>query len=52
MKKLTGLLAISFMAGMLCFGIGERVGDEVWASKTAHAAASPFSAENCVHAIE
>jgi len=41
MKKLTGIVAISFMAGMLCFGLGERVADEVWASKTAHAAAAP-----------
>ena len=47
MKKLTGIVAISFMAGMLCFGLGERVADEVWASKTAHAAASTFSTENC-----
>ncbi len=41
MKKLTGIVAISFMVGMLCFGLGERVADEVWDSKTAHAAAAP-----------
>ena len=45
MKKLTGIVAISFMAGMLCFGLGERVADEVWACKTAHAAAITFSSE-------
>ena len=28
MKKLTGVLAIFFMAGMLFFGIGERVDGE------------------------
>ena len=37
MKKLTGIVAGSFMAGMLCFGIGDRVADEVWAPKSAEA---------------
>ena len=47
MKKLTALVAISFMAGMIGGGIGERVADEGWASKTALAAEDKFTQENC-----
>ena len=48
MKKLTGIVAVAFVAGVIGGGIDERVADEVWTSKTAHAAASSFSAENCM----
>ena len=47
MKKLTRIVAISFMAGMLCFGIGDRVADEVWTPKAALAASDTFSEESC-----
>ena len=48
MKKLIGIVAVAFVAGVIGGGIDERVADEVWTSKTAHAAASPFGAENCM----
>ena len=49
MKKLTVFTAMGFMAGMLCFGIGERVADELWAPQAALAAADPsgFSQDIC-----
>ena len=47
MKKLTALVAISFMAGMIGGGIGEQIADEVWTSKTALAATGMFTASNC-----
>ena len=38
MKQLTSLVAISFMAGVIGGGIGERLADEVGLTNTAHAA--------------
>ena len=49
MKKLTAFTAMGFMAGLLCFGVGQRVAEEVWTPKAAMAAADPsgFSQEIC-----
>ena len=47
MKKLTGIVAVVFVVGMIGDGIGERVADEVWTSKTALAATGMFTASNC-----
>jgi hypothetical protein len=42
MKKLTGIVAVAFVAGMIGGSIGEQVADEVWTSKTALAAEDPY----------
>ena len=47
MKKLTGIVAVAFVAGVIGGGIDERVADEVWTSKTALAASDKFSEDNC-----
>ena len=46
MKKLTGIVAVAFIAGVIGGGIGDRIADEVWAPKSAHAA-SGFSYQGC-----
>ncbi len=46
MKKLTGLVAVAFIVGLIGGGIGDRIADEIWAPKTAHAA-SGFSYQGC-----
>ena len=38
MRKLTALVAISFIAGMIGGDIGQRLADELWQANTAHAA--------------
>ena len=47
MKKLTGVLAIFFMAGMLFFGIGERVDGEGPVFRAALAASDKPNPEQC-----
>jgi uncharacterized protein YcfJ len=47
MKKITGIVAVAFMAGLIGGGIGERIADEVWTSKTALAGMGMFTASNC-----
>ena len=47
MKKLTAVVTISFMAGMIGGGIGARVVNEVWVPKTAVAAENEFTQESC-----
>ena len=47
MKKLTAIVTISFMAGMIGGGIGARVMNEIWVPKTALAAENEFTQESC-----
>jgi len=46
MKKLTGIVAVVFIVGLIGGGIGDRIADEIWAPKTAHAA-NGFSYQSC-----
>lgn len=43
MKQISGIIVISFFAGMACFSMLERVAGGGWA----HAATSQFSATSC-----
>ncbi len=47
MKKLTAIVTVSFIAGMIGGGIVARVTNEVWVTKPALAAENEFSQEGC-----